>query len=261
MRKSASLSEPLSAAVKQRARRLDRHAAADAVFAAGPAGIDQPAIDLVLVDVVAQQIGIDRRVARQERRAEAGREFRLHADQTLSRCRRPWRCSPRGNDTSPDSAVSLAIGGITPIGVGGEEDDVLGMAGAAGARGIRNEIERIGRARVLGLGGVVVIGNARHRIESDVFQHGAETVGGVPDLGLGLARELDGLGVAAALEIEDAVRAPAVLIVADQRAVRIGRQRGLAGAGQAEEQRASRRPGRHWPSSASARRSAPADRS
>ena len=51
-------------------------------------------------------------------------------------------------------------------------------------------------------------------------------------------RELDGLGVAAALEVEDAVRRPAGLVVADQRAVRIGRQRGLAGAGQAEEQRA-----------------------
>ena len=55
---------------------------------------------------------------------------------------------------------------------------------------------------------------------------------------LGLVRELDGLGVAAAFEIEDAVRAPAVLVVADQGAVRIGRERGLARAGQAEEQRA-----------------------
>ena len=45
------------------------------------------------------------------------------------------------------------------------------------------------------------------------------------------------LGVAAALEIEHAVRAPAVLVVADEDAVRIGRQRGLAGAGEAEEQR------------------------
>ena len=112
------------------------------------------------------------------------------------------------------------------------------MTGAAGARGVRDEVERIGRAGVLGLGAVVVIGDARVRIEHHVLQHGAEAVGGVPDLRLGFPRELDGLGVAAALEIEDAVRAPAVLVVADQRAVRVGRQRGLAGAGQAEEQRA-----------------------
>ena len=39
---------------QQRPRHLDRHAAAGAVFAAGPAGVDQPAIDIVLGDQVAQ---------------------------------------------------------------------------------------------------------------------------------------------------------------------------------------------------------------
>ena len=105
-------------------------------------------------------------------------------------------------------------------------------------RRVRNEVERIGRTGVLGLRAVVVIGHARDRIERHVLQHGAEAVGGVPDHRLGFLRELDGLGVAAAFEIEDAVRPPAGLIVADQDAVRVGRQRGLAGAGQAEEQRA-----------------------
>ena len=113
----------------------------------------------------------------------------------------------------------------------------FGMPGAAAARGVRNEIERIGRARILGLGAVIVVRDARQRIEHHVLQHGAEAVGGVPDLRLGLVRQLDAFGVAAALEVEDAVRAPAVLVIADQRAVRIGRERGLAGAGQAEEQR------------------------
>ena len=112
------------------------------------------------------------------------------------------------------------------------------MAGHAGARRARNEVKRISGAGVLGLLVAVVVGDAGHRIEHDVFQHGAEAVGGVPDLRLGLGRELDGLGVAAAFEIEDAVGRPAGLVVADQDAVRIGRERGLAGAGQAEEQRA-----------------------
>jgi hypothetical protein len=44
-------------------------------------------------------------------------------------------------------------------------------------------------------------------------------------------------GVAAALEIEDALVGPAVLVVADERAVRIGRERGLARAGEPKEQR------------------------
>ena len=104
-------------------------------------------------------------------------------------------------------------------------------------RGFRHEVERIGRAGVLGLRVVVIVGNARCGIEHHVLQHGAETVGGFVDLGLGFLRELDAFGVAAAFEIEDAVFRPAVLVVADQRAVGIGGERGLAGAGEAEEQR------------------------
>ena len=57
---------------EQRARHLDRHAAADAVTAAGPAGVNEPTIDAVRADEFAQQVAIDRRVARQERGTEAG---------------------------------------------------------------------------------------------------------------------------------------------------------------------------------------------
>ena len=72
-------------------------------------------------------------------------------------------------------------------------------------------------------------------IDRDVLQHRAPHFRGGVDLRLGLLRQLDDLGVAAALEIEDAVRRPAMFIVADEGARRIGRERGLAGAGQAEE--------------------------
>ena len=58
---------------------------------------------------------------------------------------------------------------------------------------------------------------------------------GVPDVGLVLLREVDNLGVAAALEVEYAVVVPAVLVVADQLALRVGRKRGLAGSRQTEE--------------------------
>src|SRR5258707_5821855 len=62
---------------EQRARHLDRHPAAGAVFAAGPAGIDQPAIHTVLRDQIAQHVAVDGGIERQERRTEAGRKFRL----------------------------------------------------------------------------------------------------------------------------------------------------------------------------------------
>src|SRR5690606_39422119 len=49
--------------------------------------------------------------------------------------------------------------------------------------------------------------------------------------------EVDGLGVAAALEVENAVVIPAVLVVTDQLALGVGGEGGLAGAGEAEEDR------------------------
>ena len=111
------------------------------------------------------------------------------------------------------------------------------MRRAAGARGVRDEVERIGRTRILCLRTVVEIHLAGILVEHAVLEHGAEALAGGIDLGLGFLRQLDALGVAAAFEIEDAVRAPAVLVVADQRALRVGRQRRLAGAGKAEEDR------------------------
>src|SRR5271169_2916142 len=55
---------------QQRARVMDRHAPADAVGAAGPARIDEPALRPVLFDARTQHLGVDRRMARHERRAE-----------------------------------------------------------------------------------------------------------------------------------------------------------------------------------------------
>ena len=65
----------------------------------------------------------------------------------------------------------------------------------------------------------------------------AEPSRGRVNLRLRLARELDDLRVATALEIEDAGIAPAMLVVADQAALRIARERRLAGARQTEEER------------------------
>ncbi len=94
----------------------------------------------------------------------------------------------------------------------------------------------IGGARVFGLAVVVVVGNAGHRIEHHVLQHRAEAQR-VPDLRLILLREANALGVAAAFKVKDAGGAPAMLIIANEAAGGIGRQRRLAGARQPEEQR------------------------
>ena len=86
----------------------------------------------------------------------------------------------------------------------------------------------------------VEVDRAGRRIEHHVLEHGAEHLGRGVDLGLGLGAQPDHLGVAAALEVEDAAVAPAVLVVADELAGGVGRERGLAGAGEAEEDRPCR---------------------
>src|SRR4051812_33323796 len=74
-------------------------------------------------------------------------------------------------------------------------------------------------------------------VDRDVFEDRPERVRRPVDLGLRLRGELDHLRVAAALEVEDAAVAPAVLVIADEGARRIGRKRRLSRAGKAEEDR------------------------
>ena len=121
--------------------------------------------------------------------------------------------------------------------VAGEHDDVARLAvdGARDLR-VRDELDRVRAARVLRDAHVVVVGHARRRVVHDVLEDAAE-LDRVEDLGLLLRGEVDALGVAAALDVEDARVGPDVLVVADERAVGVGGERGLAGPRQAEEER------------------------
>ena len=221
--------------VQQRARRLDGHAAAGAEGAAGPAGIDQPAIGLVLGNQGAQQVTIFGRMARHEGGAEAGGEGRLRLlAQTL------LGAGDLGGEAGQEVIHGLRRRQLGDRrqhaeGIGRQHDDVPGMSGAAGGAGVGNEIDRIGGAGVFGQGRVVQVERAGGRVHHHILQHGAEALGGGEDFRLGLAAQLDHLGIAAAFDVEDAMLGPTVFIVTHQRARRIGRQRGLAGAGKAEK--------------------------
>ena len=111
------------------------------------------------------------------------------------------------------------------------------MAPHAARDVVRHVVDRVRRPRVLRDLRRVEVDGARRRVHHDVFQHRAEHARGGEDLRLALARQADDLGVAPPLEVEHAQIRPAVLIVADQRALRVGRERGLAGAREPEEQR------------------------
>ncbi len=76
-------------------------------------------------------------------------------------------------------------------------------------------MQRVGAAGVFGQRPVVKVRN-QVLVEHDILQNRAEPLGGAVDFRLGFPRQANGLGVAATFEVEDAVRAPAMLVVADE---------------------------------------------
>ena len=141
--------------------------------------------------------------------------------------------------------VELRDRGQDAEGIGREEDDHVGDAlGATLEHGVVDVLDGVGDAAVLGEADVVVVGDAGVGVDGDVLADRAKA-NGVPNLRLGLALDVDGLGVAAALDVEDRLLRPAVLVVADEHAVLGGGERRLAGAGEAEEDRGAVRTGVH----------------
>ncbi len=85
---------------------------------------------------------------------------------------------------------------------------------------VRDEMQGIGRPGIFGDGCTVKI-RLVPGIHRYIFQDAAKAVDGGPDQGFKLRVEADSLGVAASFEVEDAVIAPAVFVIADQNTVRV----------------------------------------
>ena len=110
-----------------------------------------------------------------------------------------------------------------------------GWPGDPGLVGVADELERVGAPRVLREALRVQIELARARVEVDVLEDRPEAARRLEDVGLVHRGQADGLGVAAALEVEHPVVAPTVFVVADEPPLRVRRERRLAGARQPEE--------------------------
>ena len=108
------------------------------------------------------------------------------------------------------------------------------MAAHAGLRSVRDHPDGVGDARILGDRNIVEVDGPVF-VQDDVLHERSEVLRRVVDLRLAFRRELDGLRVTTAFKIEDAVVAPAVLVVADERAGGIRRERRFARAGEPEE--------------------------
>ena len=86
----------------------------------------------------------------------------------------------------------------------------------------------------MGLAGVVEVRHASI-VEDDVFQDRAEATGRPENGRLIFFGEVDELGIAATFEVEHTVGAPAVFVVTDEGALRIGGKRGLPRTRETEE--------------------------
>ena len=120
--------------------------------------------------------------------------------------------------------------------IAGQEDDVLRVITDTIECRVGDCADVVGTAGIFRQGVVIEVEPAVFRVESDVLEHGAEPVRGTVNLGFVLRGELDHLGVASALEIENAVVAPAMFVIADEDARLVRRERRLARAAEPEEE-------------------------
>ena len=214
----------------------DAEALTQAVAAAGPARVHEIDAGTEGIDALHQQVCIDARGAREEHCPEAGRERR--------------RIRLGGIDHG--GAHLCRVAGEEVIGrglfgqdrhrrqhtahVASEEDDGTRLAAPVRRRLGADVVARITGAGVLREGRIRVVRLTGVVVDDDVLHDGAER-DGVVDHRLRLAGEVDALGVAAAFQVEHRPRRPTMLVVADQKPLRVRGQRRLAGARQAEEQR------------------------
>lgn len=201
---------------------------------ANPAGVQEPGVDLVLLDLLGQHVGVAHGVKSQEGLSEARREGSLGLSDTI------LSTGHLGGVTRDEVehgllGGELGDGGQDTAGITGEQDDVGGVVvGDAGNLGVLDVLNGVGATGVLGKGGIVVVNNAGDGVENSVLEDGTEA-DGVENIGLLLGGETNALGVAATLDVEDTGVGPAVLVVTNQLALGVSGQGGLASTGQTEE--------------------------
>ena len=122
--------------------------------------------------------------------------------------------------------------------IGCEEDDALGSRSSAAVidKALDRALDVIERIRYTRILRDALVGeiNLAILVEDNVLEE-CVALDGAEDVRLCILVEVDDLCIAAAFEVEDTIVIPAVLIIADQQALRIRRQRRLARAGEAEE--------------------------
>ena len=214
----------------------DLHPVPRPVRTAGPPRVDQPDLYVVHGDLLPKELRVDGRGQGHERATETGAErgLRLHD---------PLFGPGHLGGISGEEVVHRLVGRHGgdrrkhPEGVRRQHHDMLRMSDGAAGGHPRDGGERVGGTGVFREGVVVQVDPPFLDVHSHVFEDRPEHPGRPMDLRLHPGGEADHLGVAAPLEVEDAAVAPAVLVVAHQRPLRIGGEGRLPRSREAEEDR------------------------
>src|SRR5215216_2609288 len=214
----------------------DVYTATYAVWAAGPAGVDQVAAGAVRPQPLGEHLGVGGSWQRKERGAEARGERRLDLGLHLG-----LGTGELGGVAGEEVVGCLrrregAYGGQHSECVSGQKEDGRRMNAPAFGDRARYVLQRVGDAGVLRQHAVGVVHLACAPVHHHVLEHGAEA-DGVPYLGFLLGGEVYRLRVATALEVEDPRVGPAVLVVTDQVPPGVGREGRLARPREPEEER------------------------
>ena len=133
------------------------------------------------------------------------------------------------------SVGELGDGGQDPEGIARQKDHVAGMDVHLGwDKCIWDEMKRVCTASVLREGHIIIVYFAFPFVEYHVLQHAAKA-NRIENLRLFFPGQIDALGIAATLNIEDTLGCPNMLVVADEFSVWISAQCGLAGTTEAKE--------------------------
>ena len=138
-----------------------------------PAGVEEPGVGLVLLDLVSQHLGVLHGVQSKEGLSEAAGEGSLGLGDTV------LSTGHLGGVTRNEvehglGGVELRDGGENTSGVAGEEDDVGGsVGGEAGNLGVGDVLNGVGASSVLGESGIVVVDITGVGVEDDVLEDGA----------------------------------------------------------------------------------------
>ena len=187
----------------------------------------------MLLHLVAEQLGVCRRVQRQKGFTEAGRKRRLRLrDTTLS-------AGDLGGVAGEEVVHRLFLGQLgdwrqNTEGIAGQENNIFGVSTLEARIMIVDMLNRVGDPGILSLSIAVKVDHAvvicNHVLEQRV------ALDGLVDLRFIFCAQIDGLGVAAAFEVKNSVVIPTVLIITDQFAMGVGGKRGLPGSRKTEEE-------------------------